>query len=203
MTTKSEFDKLLGDLDDILAKAQPVEMLPEPEPGADTDQDDPKKAATPAKGEADDDDDDMMKSFQVTLEDGREVEAYDATQMMKAMHTQSRRQASTLATLQADLTAARAVITKQTDLLKSLAERIGEQGTILKALREQPAGRRSAGAHAAAPAAPALNAEDVLAKALVAQGEGRLSAMDVSEIEARLAGGHALKPHHIAAVKAA
>jgi hypothetical protein len=189
----SEFDKLHAELDAILAKALPINVKPEGEG-----EDDETR-----EGEGEGEDEDMMKSFRVTLDDGREVEAYDATAMMKAMHTTTTAHASALASVRADLSAAHKVITKQTEMLKAIGERISEQGEMLKALREQPAGRKSAATHAAPAGGGEMKRDDVLAKAMSAQQSGRLSAHDVASIEARLNNGVPLRPEHLAAIQAA
>jgi hypothetical protein len=193
----SEFDKLHAELDAILAKAMPIANK--------TDEDDADRdAETRGEGEGKGaEDEDMMKSFRVTLDDGREVEAYDATAMMKAMHTTTTAHASALAAMRADLAAAHNVVGKQTQMLKAIADQLAEQGAMLKALREQPAGRKSAAANPTPAGGGTMDRETVLAKALSAQKSGALSSMDVATIEARLNGGVPLRPEHLAAIQAA
>lgn len=194
----TDYEKLTAELDEILAKAQPVE--------GDADAD--KKIAAAAEdgqgdGQGDGEDEDaeeFMKSFNVTLESGEKVEAYDATALLKAMHGQSRRQAETIADLQARLAGADAVIQKVPTLLKAMQQQLAEQHDMLKALREQPGGRKSL-TQTTSPNQPAKPTRgEVMLKALGAQKAGRLSVHDVSVIEARLNNGIDLDPRHLAAM---
>lgn len=189
----TEYDKLVSELDDILAKAQPVE-----------DGDDEKIAAAAGedendKNDGDHDEDDILKSFAVTLENGETVEAYDATALLKAMHSQARRQGETIAQLETRLAGADAVIQKVPTLLKAMQEQLATQADMLKALREQPGGRKAV-TQASGATADKMSRGDVMAKALGAQRAGRLSMGDVAAIEARINNGLELAPHHLTAL---
>ena len=196
----SEYDKLMKSFDDILLKAQ----------GADEDA--KIKAAAGDHDEPDEDDmdgadastddgdaDNMMKSFQVTLEDGSSVEAYNATDMLKAMHGVAKRHGEQLAEMTARAKAADAVLAKVPEILSSLQTTIARQGEMLKALSQQPAGRKSV-VQAPSEAAPKTkSAPQIMAKALELSGSGTLSSADVAIVENRLAKGMSL-PSHLAAL---
>lgn len=202
----SEYDALLADMEDILAKAQPVADEDDDDKGqggGDDDKGDGNAANGGGDGDGDEGGEAIMKSFRVTLEDGTETEAYDGTAMFKAMQVQASRQRQTIEGMRADLAAAGKVLAKQGELLKSLAQIIGDQGKQLKVLREQPAGRKSAAATATPAAAPAMNGEEIMVKALAVQKRGDFSVTDVAEIEARLTNKLPLKAHHLAAIQAA
>lgn len=192
----TDYEKLQSELDSILAKAQPVEG------------DDDKMIAAAAGDEQGHEEDeegeegekDILKSFAVTLENGERVEAYDATAMLKAMHGQASRQADTITQLQRRLAGADAVIQKMPTLLKAMQEQLAAQGEMLKALRGEPAGRRTVTQAAAPPAPTKMARGELMAKALGAQRAGRLSMGDVAVIEARVNAGVELAAHHLAAL---
>lgn len=202
----AEYDRLMAELDTILAKAQPIgdeddARIAEAagdEP-TDTLEDPDADPAMDEEGEGED----FMKSFAVTLENGEQVEAYDATAMLKSMHGVARRQAETLSELRGRLAGADKVMAKQAELLKALTGRVNEQAGLIKALREQPGGRRTVtSAPPSAAAKPAARGE-ILAKALDAQRAGRIGSMDVAAIEARLNNGLPIPDHLTRAITAA
>lgn len=144
--------------------------------------------------DGDDDDDDgdepMGKSFSVTLEDGTELEAYDGTEMIKALRADSDWQ----------MRQAAAVMSRQNDLIKSLSREVRTLTRRVEALGTRPAGRKSVlSVHDKPSALPEpTNAPapgEVLAKALKAQREGKLHGGQIAEIEAYLSRGVGLPSH--------
>ncbi len=206
-----EYESLMSELDqlgEVLAKAQPVqvdedEAIKQAADGRDTPGAGDKDDA--GKDDGDDDAGGMFKSFQVTLEDGTVQEAYDATAMMKSLHGTISRQADTIAGLESRIAQQDGLLRKVPALLKSMGDRLAEQGEMLRALREAPAGRRSVTeapqARAATPAA--MPRGEVLAKCLAAVAAGRLSPTDAAVAEARLNDGIALPQHIQSAIAAA
>lgn len=191
----SEYDKLMKSFDDILLKAQGADEDAKIKAAA-GDQDEPDADDMDgADGSADDGDDNMMKSFQVTLEDGQTVEAYNATDMLKAMHGVAKRHGEQLAAMSARAKSADAVLAKMPEILSSLQATIARQGDMLKALSQQPSGRKSVVNSPAAPAPKAKSGEQIMAKALELSGSGTLSSADVAIIENRMAKGMGLPPH--------
>lgn len=183
-----EYDKLMSELDEILAKAQAVDTDEKIEAAADG-QDMPgaaDKDADPDDDAAEDQDgESFMKSFRVTLEDGTEQEAYDATAMMKAMHVTARRQAETIDALQARVKEQDAVIQRLPDMLKAMQGQIASQADMLKALREAPGGRKTT-TQAPVATPQTTTRGDILAKALSLQTAGKIGSTEVAVIEARL-----------------
>lgn len=196
-----EYDKLEQELDAILAKAAPVEdpdeKIEAAADGADMPGADDKQEDEDAEGA-----ESFMKSFRVTLESGEEAEAYDATLMVKAMHAQATRQAATIADLQARLAGADKVLAKLPEMMKALTAQIAEQGTLIKALREAPAGRQSVTVTPGGTPTKATRG-DILAKALDAQKDGRIGGFEVASIEAHLNQGKAIPAHLARAINAA
>lgn len=195
-----EYEKLTQELDDILAKAAPVDdtdkKIEEAADGADL------PGGDDNKDDKDEGDEAFMKSFQVTLANGETADAYDATLMVKALHAQARRQAATIADLQQHLAGAHTVLAKLPEMMKSLTAQIAEQGALIKALREAPGGRRSVTATTEdAPAKPTRS--DILAKALGAQKDGRIGSFEVAQVEAHLNQGKPLPANLARAVGAA
>jgi len=183
-----DYDALLNELEGILAKAQPIE-------GADDEEADRKIAeaagdSKPKSGRDDEEEEEeeegFFKSFRVRLPDGTEADAYDATAMMKALHRANTRLGREVDSLRKRLAEADRVIHRFPDMLKALTDRVAEQGDALRALRDQPAGRR------AITAAPGIGntgkstREEVMAKAMDAFRAGRISGNDVAVAEARL-----------------
>jgi hypothetical protein len=155
----------------------------------------------PEDDEDPEDDEPMFgKSFAVTTATGETIEAYDGTQLMKAFEQR-------LAALEqdyegsvvklekaeqtiTDLLKAEAVISKQSELIKSMHGQ-------LAAIQEQGRGRKSAltihDKPATVPAAPERPAPNtVLAKAISAQQTGKITGTDVARIESYLSRGLAV-----------
>ena len=145
------------------------------------------------------------KSFQVTLEDGEEIEAYDATLVLKSFDeriSETEKLVATVAKLSEDIQSLRAAlaedtlkkaISTQTDLIKSLADQVST-------LRKEGTGRKSVLNVHEKPTAPGTaapitpNGDDLLTKAEVAMRQGRISALDVSRIETYLGRGLKVPP---------
>lgn len=123
----------------------------------------------------------LLKSFSFTLEDGTEVDAADATELLKSIVQKQAAQEGELLK----------VLTGMTTLVKSLQ-------ADMALLKGTGPGRRSVGQAPAAPAAPAApKAEELMAKCLSAQAAGKLNGLDVSVAEQCLNLGQEL-PAHIA-----
>lgn len=141
------------------------------------------------------------KSFSITLEDGTETEAYDATLIMKSFDERisaTEKLVAVIAGLQTEIESLRASLQEnsmqkalaiQTDLLKSLAEQVGS-------LRKEGTGRKSVlNVHEKPPMAGTIQPpmtpsnDELLNKAEIAQRQGRISALDVSRIETYLGRG--------------
>lgn len=201
-----EFDALMGELDVILAKATAVDQ-PEDDKKIEAAAADADPSAID-EGKGDDDAGDkgavFGKSFAVTLDDGTQVDAYDGTEMVKALHTTIGAQAGKITALEAQVSGADAFATKAVGLFKALQTQIAEQGVLIKALREQPGGRRSTITDPTPPArADQATRGDMLAKSLTAQAAGRISGREVAVIEARLAENHPIPAELLARVNAA
>ena len=173
----SEFEKMMEDINNVLAKAQAVES--DDAEGAD------EKIAD-AAGDDKDDPEAIMKSFAVTLADGTEAEAYDATAVLKAM-------GATLAATREDNKRLTGQMEAMAKAMTTLTNTVASQATMLKSLGSQPAGRRSV-AQDTTPPPQALNRQDVLAKAMTAMQAGKIGSLEVSSIETRLNKGLALTP---------
>ena len=191
----------------------------------------PKKEAPAEKGEPDGDEGDMDeddegdeedenpvlgKSFGVTLEDGTEVEAYDATQILKSFDERLggfARELSEIDLLKAEVaelrgreiptaeaieTAIKPVLEKQTALIKSLQEQVaalsaqgqGRKSTLNVHEKPGPSGTE------ARPETP--SGEALMTKALIAQKQGRLTGQDVARLDAYLGRGLQAPPEILA-----
>lgn len=155
------------------------------------------------KGEGEGEGEPMAKSFEVTLPDGKKVNAVDAELVLKSLNDR-------IDGLGADVSGA---MTAAVALIKKQGEVLVEQGTMLKSLTEQVAkfssqgaGRKTVltmhetpaaaagdgktmakgGAGAAAGEGKAMSSEQFLAKCLVAQREGLITGLDVSVAEANI-----------------
>lgn len=148
-----------------------------------------------------DDDSEMFgKSFAVTTATGETIEAYDGTAMMKAFEQRlaalEQDYEASVVKLQkaeqtiADLLKAEAVISKQSELIKSMHGQ-------LASIQESGRGRKSAlTVHerpSAIPTAPDKPAPGtILAKAMSAQQTGKITGTDVARIESYLSRGLAV-----------
>lgn len=149
----------------------------------------------------DDDDNEMFgKSFAVTTATGETIEAYDGTAMMKAFeqrlaaleqdHEASVVKLEKAEQTIADLLKAEAVISKQSELIKSLHNQ-------LTSLQESGRGRKSALTVHDRPSAIPQPADrpapgTILAKAMSAQQTGKITGTDVARIESYLSRGLAV-----------
>ena len=214
----SDFQKLLADLESAAAEAEVMAKALPAEDG----KDDKNIQAAAADGGGQDDDDDidpnednedkggedgegkggkpMVKSFGVKLEDGQEAQVIDGEELLKSLDTLNGRVA--------------AIETGNEPLAKALTQAIGliqTQGTILKSLNEQVAklssqgkGRKTMIAVNERPAPgeqtmtksqPAqMSGGELMAKALAAQREGKLTGLQVATAEASLNHGAPIDP---------
>lgn len=192
----------------------------------------PEKKAPEKKGEPDGDEDDMDegdddgdeegenpvlgKSFGVTLDDGTEVEAYDATEILKSFDARLggfERELSEIDLLKAEIAELKGREVPSADAIKAEVEKVlAAQNTMLKSLQEQVAalsaqgqGRKStlnvhekpgpAGAEAR-PETP--SGEALMTKALIAQKQGRITGQDVARLDAYLGRGLQAPPEILA-----
>lgn len=191
----------------------------------------PEKKAPDKKGEPDGDEGDMDagdegdeedeppvlgKSFGVTLEDGTEVEAYDATLILKSFDERLggfARELSEIDLLKAEVAELKGREIPTADAIKAEVEKVlAAQNTMLKSLQEQVAalsaqgqGRKStlnvhekpgpAGTEAR-PETP--SGEALMTKALIAQKQGRLTGHDVARLNAYLGRGLQAPPEILA-----
>lgn len=207
--TPSEFDKLLGELD-ILAKA--------------TCKTDDKKIAVAAeegtKADPDDDDDDddeakggkktMAKSLTVTLADGSVVEAEDGTELIKALQTQLEETiegvSKTEAAMLKGLTAAVGLIKGQGEMLKSQGETIATLQTQITKLSGEGRGRKAVVTLADRTSATeemnksegkGIAAAELMTKATEKFGEGKITGLELSTLEASLNRGIVPPPEFV------
>lgn len=195
----SDFQALLNDLDgalaaeeDILAKAQSTDA-------ADDESDDAVIQAA-AEGEDDGEDEpgdadtaDLAKSFKVTLEDGSEADAFDGEALIKSF----RGEIESLRTdVHGSLQQVADALTRSTKLIKSLREQNADLAAQLKTIGAQGRGRKSSlSVHERAMAGDEMRKSDtpqpaeILAKALSAQSAGRITSVEVAQIDAHLARG--------------
>lgn len=117
------------------------------------------------------------KSFAVTLSDGSQVEAYDGTAMIKS--------------LQVELGHAHAALAQSIDLTKSLFAEINGLKKSVAALQGQGKGRKAVlSIHDKPTLGKAENStvrpQDLLAKALTAQRDGKITSVEVAQIDTYL-----------------
>ena len=139
----------------------------------------------------------------MTLEDGSRVEAYDATEILKAFDArlgEHTAQIAEIAALKTEIAQLKARdLPSQTDMEKVLAR----QNDLIKSLRDdvnalaaEGRGRRSVlnvhekTAPAGAPQRPdSPRGDELLTKALIAQKQGRITGLDVARLESYLGRG--------------
>lgn len=194
----NNFDELLAELD-VLQKAE----------GASDDGKGPKKikkAAADGAAQSDeggegtgadntdetDVDDSFGKAFEVTLADGTKQEAFDGTEMLKALHAENKALNVMVATQGQDLTKALnfasglfTQVKNQNEMIKALqadVAKLGNAGTgrrgILTVLEKQNMGAGGGDK----PAKPSR--DEIMSKALSLQKDGHIGAVDVARIEA-------------------
>lgn len=190
--------------------APPAKSAKDEEPDGDEDDgsDDPDNY-----DETEDDGKPFGKSFGVTLADGTEVEAYDATEILKSFDARIGSQVTELDLLKAEIAALKArdipsadaikaevekVLVAQNDLIKSMQAQIaalGAEGRGRKSLlnvHEKPV---AAGTEAR-PETP--SSEALMTKALIAQKQGRITGQDVARLDAYLGRGLQAPPEILA-----
>lgn len=190
--------------------APPAKSAKDEEPDGDEDDgsDDPDNY-----DETEDDGKPFGKSFGVTLADGTEVEAYDATEILKSFDARIGSQVTELDLLKAEIAALKArdipsadaikaevekVLVAQNDLIKSMQAQIaalGAEGRGRKSLlnvHEKPA----ASGTEARPETP--SSEALMTKALIAQKQGRITGQDVARLDAYLGRGLQAPPEILA-----
>lgn len=215
----SDFDKLMGELNQLAAdQGELAKALP-----ADDGKDEDNIQAAAAEGglgggdgdvdgagEGDEDGAEdgkgdgapMAKSFQLTLEDGTVIEAQDGTEMVKALAEDLNQTKGTMAKA---LGEAVTLIKGQNDMIKSLTDRVAKlsgEGRGRKAVLsvvEKPA---PAATMAKSQQAEGVTPEIFFAKALDAQKANRISGTDIAVAESCLNRGIAIPDHIVQRVMA-
>lgn len=156
------------------------------------------------EGKADEvgDDEFMGKSFPVTMADGSVQEAYDGTEMMKAMSVRLTDVTAHADELGAELDGTRGELTKALAASAGLLGIVKQQGALLKSLQADVARFGGGGAgrkasltlHAkeAGPAAPAAppTGPSIMTKAMSAYDAGKLTGGDIARLESHLGRGN-------------
>lgn len=156
---------------------------------ADADADDKKKG----EGEGCEGEKPMAKAFTLKLEDGSEVEAVDATALLKALN--DRVDGNETAMVKA-VTGLVAHVKSQGELIKSLQgdlQKLGNEGRGRKAvvtINEKPAPAAETLAKGGEP--EGVSAQEFFAKAHQARAEGRITGEEISRAEAYLGRGLAV-----------
>ena len=136
----------------------------------------------------------MTKSFRVQLEDGSEAEAYDGAMLVKSLQDQMQSIRTETNEALGQVTQA---LTRSTQLIKALREQNAALSEQAAALAKGGRGRKSqinvherrmAGEELAK--AEGFKPAEIMAKALSAQRDGRLTGTEVAEIDAYLARDH-------------
>lgn len=190
-------DKIQGaadpkDKDKAATMVAEGEAAAHPEPDGDEPQ-------PPAKDEGENEDEDegeddeiLGKSMRVTLPDGTESEAYDGTAALLNAITAIREEQAARLALGAEVAALSENVVLKSDVMEVLKR----QGALLKSMSEQIATLSKEGrprksvlnVHEKQPATPqpppAPSAETLLAKAQIANREGRMTAYDVARLQA-------------------
>ena len=196
----SDFDKLLSelggiqtDLEQTMAKALPADdgtdekniLSAAEDGGRDGDADD--KGGKPDGDE--DDEGEMTKSFEVVLDTGEKVQAFDGTEMIKSLQARLEKSDGNMT---AALTQVAGVLKGQNDLIKSLQLQVaalGNEGrgrkTVLN-IAEKPT------TLAKSQAPEGVTPDVFFSKALAAQKEGRISGSDVALAETMLNRGQSI-----------
>lgn len=199
----SQFEQLLAELKTVsdeqetLAKSLPAEDGKDDEAiqaaAADGDEDDGAEgdgAAANADGDKDDKGDgkEPMAKSMTAIVDGEEVEAIDATEMLKSLSGRIDAQESTLAKA---LEVTLSTIKSQGEMIKSLTaevKKLAGQGkgrkTVL-AISERP----DPGTQTLAKSEPTQQPGEILAKALTAQKAGKITGGDVARCELAIQSG--------------
>jgi len=155
----------------------------------------------------------LGKSVAVTLPDGSVGEAFDASVMLKSLDTQIGNLKAEVAALRAVNEAAGNELAKSFAVAGTLTQLVTRQGAMLKSLRADfdrvaaaPVGRKVVlnlheKVNGTAPASPApATSDDVMAKAMTAMTDGKLTAADICRLEAYRNRGLAPPPEILAAI---
>jgi len=192
------FEKLLGELEEFqsMQKSEPAnedkggdeddKKIADAAEENDENHDD--DAATDNQGDDENiDDESMGKSYSFQLDSGETIDAVDGTELVKSLMTKIDSQ-------EVSMTKA---ITATLDLIKSQGEQISALKTEVTRLGSEGRGRKTVVSVAEKPAAGTmqksepvgLSGEEFMAKALVAQAAGRITALEVSIAEGSLLKG--------------
>lgn len=153
-----------------------------------------------------DGDDDLGKSFSFKLENGTEIEAFDGTELVKALMARVEGQeenfTKALGTAVEVIKAQGEKITSQGDLIKSMQEQIktlsgeGRGRKTVVTVNERPSVLRKSEPE------EGITPNEFMAKALHAQAAGRITGADVAKAEAYLNRGLAVPAEIVARVAA-
>lgn len=194
----SEFQALLDELG-TLAKALPASGEDDKNIQAAAGGEGDGKDGDGTGGEGDgkdgnqEEDETFGKSFQVTLDDGSTVEAFDGTAMMKALNDKVVRLEASNQALAADRDASLKVATQSIEMIKSLQGTVTKlQGDITR-LAGAGTGRKAVvnvldkpGTGQQLAKSEGLPVADLRAKALEAQRAGRIGATEVARVDSYL-----------------
>lgn len=212
----SDFEKLLGELDDL--DAQAAEMRKALESGADeTDEqiqaaadagdgaggegegaDDGKKAGDgegAGEGEGGEAEEGLGKSFMIELENGEKVEAFDGTKMLKSLQAKVAASDQRYTELEQRSTEA---LEKATGLIKQQSEMLKSLQTTVQELQNAGRGRKAVitmadgGNGQPLKKSEELTGPQFMAKALEAQGKGLVTGHQVALMESYLNRGTAI-----------
>lgn len=142
----------------------------------------------------------MTKSFKVTLADGSEAEAVDATELVKSLQAE-------VGALTGKLTANETTVAKALEMtlgvVKSQGLLLKAQGERLDKLAGEGRGRKSAvvihdkpaaGTEAAPAEKPGMKPEEFMAKAMTAYEGGKITGVQVGAIDVCLRTGQPIDP---------
>ncbi len=145
----------------------------------------------------------MAKSFKVTTADGEEVDAVDATELIKSLsdkvETLGGKLTETEGALAKALTDTLELVKGQTKLIKSLTDRVGELASAGRGRKavvsvQEPMAKSQ-------PAEPeGIKPGELLSKVLEAQKAGRIMARDVSAVETYLNRNAEVPAHLVKAI---
>lgn len=146
----------------------------------------------------------MAKSLKVTTETGEQVDAIDATELIKSLtdqvETLGGKLTATETNLAKALTDTLTLVKGQSQLIKSMSERLdalGKTGGGRKAVLtvHEPLAKSQAAAEP-----EGIKPQELLTKAMVAQKEGRLMAHQVSAVETYINRGAPVPEHLVKAI---
>jgi hypothetical protein len=197
---KSQFESLLGDLGETLAKSTPAaaaegegEKEGAAAEGEGADADDAQIAAAAAEGEGEKET--VAKSFKIVLDDGTEVDAIDGGELVKSLMARIENSETAFGAFATTMTNA---LVGANDLVKSLQTQVAalaDSGRGRKAvltISERPAATAETLAKSEAPTG--MQPEEFLTKAMSAQAAGLLRAVDVSAAEIAIGAGQQPDP---------